>query len=88
MLDLVQRQRAYKILRNLANQRGCAICVVSHNVAELAGVANRVLVLTKRPTEIATEVVFDDKASPIQRSDCLWKAAENIFDTSALAPLS
>jgi NitT/TauT family transport system ATP-binding protein len=80
MLDLVQRQRAYDILRSLADD-GCAVCVVSHNVAELAGVASRVLILTSRPARVAQEVILSLDDSQVKRSENLWEVARRVFHT-------
>ncbi len=83
MLDLMQQQRAAGTLRNLATKSKCAICVVSHNISELAGVADRVLVLTDRPASVAAEVSFEKVDSITRRSECLWEAARRVFDTSS-----
>lgn len=85
MLDFVQRQRAYQALTRLATEKGCAVCIVSHNVAELAGVANRALVLTERPASVGEEVPLDNETSHGLREERLWKAARKIFDTSPTA---
>lgn len=85
MLDLVQRQRAYSIIRDLAIKENSAVCVVSHNISELAGVADRVLVLTERPVRLATEVILASEKSLTKRTELLWKAAQDTFNTSSTA---
>ncbi len=82
MLDFVQRQRAYEILRRLATENRCAVCIVSHNISELAGVADRALVLTERPARVGEEVALAQQISLGSRTEQLWKAAKKIFDTS------
>lgn len=81
MLDLIQRPRAREVLRTLASRDSCAICAVSHNIPELASVADRVLVLTDRPASVAIEVVFGKQDSAIERGEELWNAAKTVFHT-------
>ena len=83
MLDFVQRHHAYQILKRLSAETGCAMCVVSHNISELAGVADRALVLTERPAHVGEEVNQRDDTSRGVRTERLWKAARRIFDTSS-----
>lgn len=85
MLDFVQRERAYQTLRRLAAEQQCALCVVSHNVSELAGVADNALVLTERPARVGAEVALNDSSSPGIRTERLWEAARKIFHTSSAA---
>ena len=85
MLDFVQRQRAYDILKRLAGEKQCAVCVVSHNISELAGVADRAFVLTERPARVGEEVALSQQSSRGLRTEQLWKAARRIFDTSPAA---
>jgi NitT/TauT family transport system ATP-binding protein len=81
MLDFVQRQRAYEIFQSFVHENDCAVLLVSHNISELAGLADRVLVLTERPARIGNEVNLSTENSRANRAEILWQAARKIFAT-------
>jgi ABC-type nitrate/sulfonate/bicarbonate transport system ATPase subunit len=81
MLDFVQRQRAYEIFQSIVQEKTCAVLLVSHNISELAGLADRVLVLTDRPAKIGNEVNLSTENSRAVRAEILWQAARKIFVT-------
>lgn len=84
MLDLVQQRRAAASLEQLAIKRECAVCVVSHNISELAEIAHKVMILTARPAKLAFELELRGLDSTKNRSQHLWEVAKNVFDTSSL----
>jgi len=58
MLDFIQRKRVYALLHRSARLGGSGIIVVSHNVSEVANLADRVVVVTSRPATVGDQVVF------------------------------
>jgi NitT/TauT family transport system ATP-binding protein len=81
MLDFVQRHRCQELLQNLAKKNACSICVVNHNISELASLVDRALFLTPCPTRLAVEVDLTKETSNLVRNERLWETAKVIFNT-------
>jgi ABC-type nitrate/sulfonate/bicarbonate transport system ATPase subunit len=82
MLDVIQRERAQKLLRlQLADTLGVGVCVVSHDLLDLSRIADRVLILTSRPSRVSTLIELDRTSEFSTRSSILWRAAQNILGT-------
>jgi ABC-type nitrate/sulfonate/bicarbonate transport system ATPase subunit len=79
MLDFVQRERVYDYLRDFCAQGQRGVCLVSHNVGELAGVADRVCLISGPPAIIADEIDLTRRATRADRVDALWECARRVF---------
>jgi NitT/TauT family transport system ATP-binding protein len=79
MLDFVQRERVYGYLRDFCAQGQRAVCLVSHNVGELAGVADRACLISGPPATIADEIDLTQRATRAERVDALWESARRVF---------
>lgn len=83
MLDIVQRERAAHCLKSIARNDHAGVCVVSHNVSELAALADRVIILSGQPASVAHHIVLSGRGSRAERSELLWQAANNVFGASS-----
>jgi len=63
MLDFVQRERVYGHLRGFCAGAKRSVCLVSHNIGELAGVADRAFVMSGPPAGIAAEIDLTSKTT-------------------------
>jgi NitT/TauT family transport system ATP-binding protein len=79
MLDFVQRERVYGYLRDFCAKGQRCICLVSHNVGELAGVADRACLISGPPATIADEINLNQRATRADRADALWESARRVF---------
>jgi len=79
MLDFVQRERVYGYLRDFCAQGHRCICLVSHNVGELAGVVDRGCLISGPPATIADEIELTQHATCAHRVEALWESARRIF---------
>jgi NitT/TauT family transport system ATP-binding protein len=79
MLDFVQRERVYGYLRDFCAQGQRCICLVSHNVGELAGVVDRACLISGPPATIADEIDLTQRATRADRVEALWESARRIF---------
>jgi ABC-type nitrate/sulfonate/bicarbonate transport system ATPase subunit len=79
MLDFVQRERAYGYLRSFRAHGQRSVCLVSHNIGELAGVADRALVMSGPPAKIAFEIDLTKRSTLADRVDALWECARRVF---------
>jgi ABC-type nitrate/sulfonate/bicarbonate transport system ATPase subunit len=79
MLDFVQRERVYGYLRDFCAQGQRCVCLVSHNVAELAGVVDRACLISGPPATIADEIDLTQHATCAHRVEALWESARRIF---------
>ena len=79
MLDLLQRERVYGHLRDFRAGAEQAVCLVSHNIGELAGIADRTLVLSGPPARIAHEIDLTQQHTLADRIDALWESARRVF---------
>jgi ABC-type nitrate/sulfonate/bicarbonate transport system ATPase subunit len=79
MLDFVQRERVYGYLGDFCAQGQRCICLVSHNVGELAGVVDRACLISGPPATIADEIDLTQRASRAERVDALWECARRVF---------
>jgi NitT/TauT family transport system ATP-binding protein len=79
MLDFVQRERVYGYLRGFCAQGQRAVCLVSHNVGELAGVADRACLISGPPATIADEIDLTQRPTRAERVDALWECARRVF---------
>lgn len=85
MLDFIQRERVYAKLKGFVAGGTRSLCVVSHNVGELAGIVDRALVFTERPARVAMEVDLKGRKTMSERVEALWEAARSVFNTSHTA---
>jgi ABC-type nitrate/sulfonate/bicarbonate transport system ATPase subunit len=79
MLDFVQRQRVYEHLQGFRARGQRSVCLVSHNIGELAGVADRALVMSGPPAKIASEIDLTKRSTLADRVDALWECARRVF---------
>jgi NitT/TauT family transport system ATP-binding protein len=79
MLDFVQRERLYGHLRGFCACGKRSVCLVSHNIGELAGVADRAFVMSGPPARIASETDLTEKTTLADRVDELWESARGVF---------
>jgi ABC-type nitrate/sulfonate/bicarbonate transport system ATPase subunit len=79
MLDFVQRERVYQHLRSFCEGGRRSICLVSHNIGELAGVADRAFVMNGPPARMAYEIDLRKKLTLADRVDALWESAQRAF---------
>ena len=79
MLDFVQRKKVSLLIRELVDTKNCSICIVSHDLNELSGLSDRVLVLTKRPSKIACVVEFDRDEAFYKKNRRLWEKVQEVF---------
>jgi NitT/TauT family transport system ATP-binding protein len=79
MLDFVQRERVYGHLRGFRACGRRSVCLVSHNIGELAGVADRAFVMSGPPARIASEIDLTKKTTLPDRVDALWECARRVF---------
>lgn len=79
MLDFVQRERVYGYLRDFCAQGQRCVCLVSHNVGELAGVVDRACLINGPPATIAEEIDLTQHTTRADRVDALWESARRIF---------
>ena len=79
MLDFVQRERIYGHLRDFCACGKRSVCLVSHNIGELAGVADRALVMSGPPARIASQIDLTNKTTLADRVDALWECARRVF---------
>jgi len=79
MLDFVQRERVYGYLRDFCAQGQRCICLVSHNVGELAGVVDRAYLISGPPATIADEIDLTQRAARADRVEALWESARRVF---------
>jgi len=79
MLDFVQRERIYGHLRDFCACGKRSVCLVSHNIGELAGVADRALVMSGPPARIASQIDLTNKTTLADRVDALWESARRVF---------
>jgi ABC-type nitrate/sulfonate/bicarbonate transport system ATPase subunit len=79
MLDFVQRERVYEHLRGFCACGKRSVCLVSHNIGELAGVADRAFVLSGPPARIASAIDLTKRTTLADRVDALWESARNVF---------
>lgn len=79
MLDFVQRERVYGHLRGFRARGQRSVCLVSHNIGELAGVADRAFVMSGPPARIASEIDLTKKLTIAERVDALWQSARRVF---------
>jgi NitT/TauT family transport system ATP-binding protein len=79
MLDFVQRERVYGYLRSFRAHGQRSVFLVSHNISELAGVANRALVMSGPPARIVAEIDLTKKSTLADRVDALWECARRVF---------
>jgi ABC-type nitrate/sulfonate/bicarbonate transport system ATPase subunit len=79
MLDFVQRERVYGYLRDFCAQGQRCICLVSHNVGELAGVVDRACLISGPPATIADEIDLTQRATRAHRVEALWESARRVF---------
>ena len=79
MLDFVQRERVYGHLRAFCSCGTRSVCLVSHNIGELAGVADRAFVMNGPPARLASEIDLTNKTTLADRVDTLWESARRVF---------
>jgi len=79
MLDFLQRERVYGHLRGFRARGQRSVCLVSHNIGELAGVADRAFVISGPPARIAYEIDLTKKLTLADRVDALWESARRVF---------
>jgi NitT/TauT family transport system ATP-binding protein len=79
MLDFVQRERVYEHLRGFCSCGTRSVCLVSHNIGELAGVADRAFVMSGPPARLASEIDLTNKTTLADRVDALWESARRVF---------
>jgi hypothetical protein len=53
--------------------------LVSHNIGELAGVADRAFVISGPPARIAYEIDLRKKSTLADRVDALWESARRVY---------
>ena len=82
MLDFVQRERVYGHLLSFRSRGHRSVCLVSHNIGELAGVADRAFVMSGPPARIASEIDLTKKTTLADRVDALWESARRVFAIS------
>ncbi len=79
MLDFVQRERVYGYLRDFCAGGQRAVCLISHNVGELAGVVGRACLISGPPATIADEIDLTQRATHAERVDALWECARHVY---------
>jgi NitT/TauT family transport system ATP-binding protein len=79
MLDFVQRERVYGHLRGFCACGKRGVCLVSHNIGELAGVADRALVMSGPPARISSEIDLTKRSTLADRVDALWDSARSVL---------
>ncbi|MFS8639263.1 MAG: ABC transporter ATP-binding protein [Symbiobacteriaceae bacterium] len=62
-LDVTTRRTLGAEVRRLAREEGVAVVLVTHDVGEALGLADRVVVLSSRPARVVLERTNDDPAS-------------------------
>jgi ABC-type nitrate/sulfonate/bicarbonate transport system ATPase subunit len=58
---------------------GVSVGMVSHNIGELAGVADRAFVMSGPPARIASQIGLTNKTTLADRVDALWECARRVF---------
>jgi NitT/TauT family transport system ATP-binding protein len=79
MLDFVQRERVYGYLRDFCAQGQRGVCLVSHNIGEIAGIVDRACLLSGPPATIAGEIDLTQHTTRADRVDALWESARRVF---------
>jgi NitT/TauT family transport system ATP-binding protein len=79
MLDFVQRERLYAQLRGFVERGARAVCLVSHNLGELAGIVDRAYVVSGPPANLAHELRLTASMSRADRVEALWESAQRVF---------
>jgi ABC-type nitrate/sulfonate/bicarbonate transport system ATPase subunit len=85
MLDFVQRERVYGYLRDFCVEGQRCVCLVSHNVGELAGVADRACLISGPPATIADEIDLTRRATRAERVNALWESARRVYAIASSA---
>ncbi len=77
-LDEKQKIKYYKEFKNLANQEGVAIIVVTHDINEAYNFSNRIIFLGGNPATIIDEKIPTGEESSSEKRDLVLKNLESI----------